>query len=172
MSPKLTSLGKNLDAILLAQIKLPHQRFGAFGSSPVIAETHRWLPVSAVLLPVHEMQIYIFPQYSSSRKARKGFNCPLTVFAIRSPNHPVMTYFFPSVVQARHRSRIIWVTSLAADGLAPSITRSSAAIVLNMSDKQIRNHHAVNAFVLFHCPDKTQDQNYLGHYPGCWCPGS
>ena len=35
-SPKLTSLGTNLDAILLAQIKLPHQRFGAFDSSPVI----------------------------------------------------------------------------------------------------------------------------------------
>ena len=32
------------------QIKLPHQRFGAFDSSPVIAETHRWLPVSAVLI--------------------------------------------------------------------------------------------------------------------------
>ena len=39
-----------LGAILLAQIKLPHQRFGAFDSSPVIAETHRWLPVSAVLI--------------------------------------------------------------------------------------------------------------------------
>ena len=41
MSPKLTSLGTNLDAILLAQMKLPYQRFGAFDSSPVIAETLR-----------------------------------------------------------------------------------------------------------------------------------
>ena len=49
-SPKLTLLGTNLDAIMLAQIKLPHQRFSAFDSSPVIAETHRWLPVLAVLL--------------------------------------------------------------------------------------------------------------------------
>ena len=39
-----------MSSILLAQIKLPHQRFGAFDSSPVIAETHRWLPVLAVLL--------------------------------------------------------------------------------------------------------------------------
>ena len=100
-SPKLTSLGTNLDAILLAQIKLPHQRFGVFDSSPVIAETHRWLPVSAVLLHLSSVfselltgKPLCFPCLSTRFTS---MDAPFQVtphYCLLSPMHPLYFWCF------------------------------------------------------------------------------
>ena len=132
-SPKLTSLGTNLDAILLAQIKLPHQRFGAFDSSPIIAETHRWLPVSAVLMHLSS----VFTELLTGKPLRlpclstrfTSMDTPFQVtphYYLLSPMHPI--YFWCFKTFSWHDFVSNHLPIIATHGRPKHLTRGSRGL--------------------------------------------
>ena len=132
-SPKLTSLGTNLDAILLAQIKLPHHRFGAFDSSPVIAATHRWLPVSAVLIHLSSVFTELLtgkPLCLPCLSTRfTSMDTPFQVtphYCLESPMHPI--YFWCFKTFSWHDFVSNHLPIIATHGRPKHLTRGSRGL--------------------------------------------